>query len=59
MFLVSPKGHQVYTLTNLKKEPYIHSPITVIYTLLQMSSQVCKRLGPRAACGVPGISGEC
>ena len=30
IFLVPPKGHQVYTLTNTKKEPYIHSPITEI-----------------------------
>ena len=28
IFLVPPKGHQVYTLTNIKKEPYIHSPKT-------------------------------
>ena len=37
-FLVSPKGHQVYTLTNIKKEPYIHSAITVIYTLLHLGT---------------------
>ena len=37
IFLVSPKGHQVYTLTNIETEPYIHSPITVISTLLHMS----------------------
>ena len=30
IFLVPPKGHPVYTLTNFKKEPYIHSPKTVI-----------------------------
>ena len=29
IFLVPPKGHQVYTLTKFKKEPYIHSPRTV------------------------------
>ena len=28
IFLVPPKGHPVYTLTNFKKEPYIHSPRT-------------------------------
>ena len=27
--LVSPKGHRVYTLTNIKKEAYIHSPMAV------------------------------
>ena len=30
IFLVPPKGHQVSTLTNIKKEPYIHSPKTEI-----------------------------
>ena len=30
IFLVPPTGHQVYTLTNMIKEPYIHSPKTVI-----------------------------
>ena len=30
VFLVPPKGHPIYTLTNIKKEPYIHSPKTVI-----------------------------
>ena len=30
IFRVSPKGHPVYTLTNIKKEPYIHSPVTEI-----------------------------
>ena len=30
IFLVPPKGHQVYTLTNISKEPYIHSPKTEI-----------------------------
>ena len=30
IFLVPPKGHPVYTLTNIEKEPYIHSPKTVI-----------------------------
>ena len=35
IFLVSPKGHSIYTLTNNQKEPYIHSPIrkrNLIYT---------------------------
>ena len=26
IFVVPPKGHPIYTLTNVKKEPYIHSP---------------------------------
>ena len=36
IFLVSPKGHQIYTLTNIQKEPYIHSPKAEIETLLQI-----------------------
>ena len=36
LVLVSPKGHQVHTLTNMKKEPYKHSLITAISTLLLM-----------------------
>ena len=28
IFLVPPKGHPVYTLTKIKKEPYMHSPKT-------------------------------
>ena len=36
-FLYPPKGHQVYEITNVKKEPYIHLPKTVIYTLFHMS----------------------
>ena len=31
-FLASPKGRAIYTLTNVEKEPYIHSPITEIPT---------------------------
>ena len=38
IFLVPPKGHPIYiyiyTLTNIKQEPYMHSPKTVIQTLL-------------------------
>ena len=30
IFLVPPKGHPRYTLTTTKKEPYIHSPKTVM-----------------------------
>ena len=30
IFLVPPTGHQTYTLTNITKEPYIHSPKTEI-----------------------------
>ena len=33
------KGHAVYTLTNFKREPYIHSPKTVKLTLLHMPGQ--------------------
>ena len=36
IFLVSPKGHQTYSLTNIKKEPSIHSPKAVIYTLVHI-----------------------
>ena len=34
IFLVPPKGHPVYTLTNIKKEPYVHSPKKQMQTLL-------------------------
>ena len=30
IFRVPPKGHPMYTLTNIEREPYIHSPKTVI-----------------------------
>ena len=36
IFLVLLRGHQVYTLTYLRKEPYIHSPTTAIQTLLHL-----------------------
>ena len=39
-FLVSPKGHPIYALTNIKKEPYVNSPITVMYTLLHINSSI-------------------
>ena len=32
----TPKRTPVYTLTNIKQEPCIHSPITAISTLLHM-----------------------
>ena len=45
-FLVPPKRHPVYTLTtNFEKEPYIHSPITEIQTLLLISFP--KTLNPK------------
>ena len=31
MFLVPLKGRQISTLTNIKKEPYIHSPKTTLF----------------------------
>ena len=34
--LVPPKGHPVYTLTNIQKEPFMHSPKTEIRTLLHI-----------------------
>ena len=36
VYLVSPKGHPIYTLTNFEKEPCTHSPITVIQTLFHV-----------------------
>ena len=30
IFLVPPKGHTIYALTNIKKEPYIHSPMKTL-----------------------------
>ena len=36
IFLVPPKGDPAYTLTNFKKEPYIHSPKTEIPTLFRV-----------------------
>ena len=44
IFLVPPKGHQVYTLTNIKKEPNIHSPKTVQETLLHVGAPSAKRV---------------
>ena len=37
IFLVPPTEHPINTLTNMKKKPYIYSPITVLETLFQLS----------------------
>ena len=35
-FLYPQKDTPRYTLTKIKKEPYVHSPTTVIYTLFHI-----------------------
>ena len=41
ILLVSSKGHPRYTLTNIRKKPYIHSSIAAICTLLHVSAWGC------------------
>ena len=36
VYFLYPKGHPVYTLTNVQKEPHFNSPRTVIHTLLHI-----------------------
>ena len=38
VFLVSQKGHPIYTLTNMTKEPCIHLPTTARKALLHMGT---------------------